>query len=532
MTPCISVVVRFHNEITHIKAVLQAIRAQRTDQTLEIVAVDNVSKDGSRAIAEEFADQLIDVDDYRPGLALNRAIDTARGDTIVIVSSHAIPGDDRWLANLTAKVADPDVLAVYGAQVYPLNAKFLDKCDLDIFSDIRPRSETHDSDFWNANSAFQKSAWERRPFDATVIELEDHYWTKQYLPAPSLSVRFEQAANVYHYGHESRNDRGFLEPSPLTENERIDRARRVLESGAASWPEVMRAGMELAGLAAFPAVRSAVPAACRQLVEHPDFDVRWRMAGALARIGDPASVPYLVRGLADPSFYPRDECAWALGRFGSVAVPELNDAAGRITSDSVPFLALALGLTGDQDGARAGFDLIRAALAGGDTATERNGIYFLGEFAADVPDDLFEAVFARLGSSDYATARAAAWCWGVLVERRGSAPRGVSTVIGLAEGHPEAVVRSEAVVALGRLARISHADDLTAVVGSVLRLDGSGRARQAAAQSLRFAVEAGSTRAANLIEAHPDDPDFGVGFESDLASAASRRLGSQRRARP
>jgi HEAT repeat protein len=517
----LSVIVRFHNEITHIEAVLQAIRAQRTDQKVEIVAVDNVSKDGSREIAEAFADQLIDVDDYRPGIALNRAIETARGDTIAIVSAHAIPENDRWLANLTAKADEPDVLAVYGAQVYPLNAKFLDKCDLDIFSDIRPRSETRDSDFWNANSAFQRSAWERRPFDEDVIELEDHHWTKQYLPDPPLSVRFEPTASVYHYGHESRNDRGFLEPSPFTENERIDRARLVLESEGQSWPTVMRAGMELAALAALPHVRSAVPALCRQLAEHPDFDVRWRMAGALGRIGDPASVPHLIRGLEDPSFYPRDECAWSLGRFGRVAVPELVDAMGRIKSDSLPFLALALGLTGEQDGARAGFDLVRAALADGDGAAERNAIYFLGEFGTDVPDDLFDAVAVRLESGDYATARAAAWCWGVLAPHR-AAPNGLTGVTGLAEGHPETVVRSEAVVALGRLARVGHADDLIGVVGSSLRRDESRRVRQAAAQSLRFAVEAGSARAAECIEAHGVDADFGVNFERGLAVTALR----------
>src|SRR5690606_20477115 len=122
-------------------------------------AVDNNSKDGSREVAERYADQLLDVDDYRPGLALNRAVAAARADTVVIVSAHAIPEDDRWLANLTAKAADPGVLPVYGAQVYPRTAKFLDKRDLAIFSDIHARSETRDTDFWNANSAFPKAAW-------------------------------------------------------------------------------------------------------------------------------------------------------------------------------------------------------------------------------------------------------------------------------------------------------------------------------------------------------------------------------------
>lgn len=519
MTPDLSVIVRFHNEINHIEAVLQAVRAQRTDGRVEIVAVDNNSKDGSREVAERYADQLLDVDDYRPGLALNRAVAAARAETIVIVSAHAIPEDDRWLANLTATAPAPEVLAVYGAQVYPLTAKFLDKRDLDIFSDINARSETRDTDFWNANSAFQKGTWERLPFDETVIELEDHYWTKQLLPDPGLAVRFEPAANVYHYGHETRNDRGFLEPSPLSENDRIDAARRVLESADASWPATMRAGMELAGLAALPHVRSAVPAACRQLAEHPDFDVRWRMAGALARIGDPASVPHLIRGLEDPSFYPRDECAWALGRFGAAAVPELAAAAPRLHPASIPFLALALGLTGDREGLRTGFDLIRAALDSGDPAIERDAVYFLGEFPADAPDDLLAAVTARFASGDYATARAAAWCWGVQAERRATGHNGTAAVAELAAAHPEPVVRTEAVVALGRLARAAFDQDLTETVGAALPRDTAGRVRQAAAQSLRLAAASGDDRAAALLASHPRDTDFGVEFERGLAAA-------------
>ncbi|MCH7230791.1 HEAT repeat domain-containing protein [Glycomyces sp. L485] len=522
MTPSLSVIVRFHNEITHIEAVLQAIRAQRTTHRVEIVAVDNVSKDGSREIAERYADQLIEVDDYRPGIALNRAIGAARGETIVIVSAHAIPENEHWLDNLTAAVDDPAVLAVYGAQVYPLNAKFLDKCDLDIFSDIRPRIETRDTDFWNANSAFKRSAWERLPFDETVIELEDHHWTKQLLPDPPLAVRFEPTATVYHYGHEARNDRGFLEPSPLTENERIDRARAVLEAPDQPWPAVMRAGMDLAALANLPHARSAVPVLSRLLIEHPDFDVRWRMAGALARIGDPAAVPHLVRGLEDPSFYPRDECAWALGRFGAAAVPELLDAKGRIASEHLPFLALALGLTGDPDGVQAGFDVVSSVLAAGDASAQRTAVYFLGEFPAAAPDDLCASVAERLESEDYATARAAAWCWGVLAERFGAAPAGLETVAGLAEGHADAVVRSEAVVALGRTAGFSGAHDPIAVCAAVLRRDESGRVRQAAAQTLRFAAEAGNGRAAEVLEPHASDPDFGVAFERETALSTSR----------
>jgi HEAT repeat protein len=521
MAPSISVIVRFHNEITHIGAVFRAVRAQRTAHGVEIVAVDNASTDGSREFAEEYADQLIDIDDYRPGYALNRAVETARGDTVVIVSAHAVPEDDRWLANLTADTGRDDVLGVYGAQVYPLHAKFLDKCDLDIFSDPRPRREAADTDFWNANSAFRRAFWERCPFDEDVIELEDHHWTKRQLPDPALAVHFEPKAAVYHYGHETRNDRAFLEPSDLTDAQRIARARRLLESPDETWPTVMRAGMDLAALPGHPDVRGAVPALCHQLAEHPDFDVRWRMAGALGRIADPASLPFLIRGLEDRSFYARDECAWSLGRFGPAAVPALLAARDRIAAEHRPFLALALGLTGAPEGVTAATDLIRASLAEGGDA-ERTAIYFLGEFARDASDDLLDTVAARLASEDAMTARAAAWCWGVLAEDSRRPGSGLRAVMALADDHPEATVRAEAVVALGRIARSERGEDRIAEVGAALR-DDAGRVRQAAMQSLRLAVESGGAQAGLIAEAHPLDPDFGVNFERELAVAALRK---------
>jgi glycosyltransferase involved in cell wall biosynthesis len=227
----LSVIVRFRNEAGHLGAVLRAIREQQCSHQVEIVAIDNSSTDDSLEIATRYADLVMNIGEYRPGAALNHAIDSCSGEALVILSAHAVPANRSWLESLTAWTANSEVLGTYGGQLYPITSRFLDKRDLDIFSDLRPRTEVQDSDFWNANSAFLRSFWEEEQFDDTVIELEDHHWTKKLLPQGSCWVRFEPSALVYHYGHEARNDRTYLPSSPLSNEERIAAAIQVFGIG-------------------------------------------------------------------------------------------------------------------------------------------------------------------------------------------------------------------------------------------------------------------------------------------------------------
>jgi glycosyltransferase involved in cell wall biosynthesis len=264
----ISIIVRFRNEAAYLAAVLQAIRAQHFRERVEVVAVDNLSEDGSRRIALRYADLMLDIDDYRPGAALNKAIEACSGSAVVILSAHAIPANDMWLANLTSWLGNPATVGTYGSQIYPVTSRFLDKRDLDIFSGLRPRTERYDSDFWNANSVFHRSTWEKEPFDEDVFEMEDHYWTKRHLAHGDQWVRFEPSALVYHYGHDKRNDRTFLPPSPLSDVERIQNAIATLDSADESWPAVMSAGLTLSSLSHLPDVAQAIPTLGQTLADH------------------------------------------------------------------------------------------------------------------------------------------------------------------------------------------------------------------------------------------------------------------------
>jgi len=515
----VSVIVRARNEERHLDAVLGAVRAQRFPGEVELIVVENGSTDETAAIAARYADLVLPIDDYRPGAALNCALRRAGGATAAVLSAHTLPADEDWLRVLVEPLADPAVVAVYGGQVYPQDSRFLDKRDLDIFSTTRSRREWKDSDFWNANSAFRRSTWEALPFEEGVFELEDHYWTKCQLPSPGRYVRFEPRALVYHYGHAERNDRTFLPRDRPDDETLIASAIGQLESDRADWPQLMSAGLTLASLSHVPGVRSAVPALGRRLSSDPDFDVRWRSAHALGRIGGAEAVPYLVGALRDESFYPRDEAAWSLARLGGLGVDRTCAALSGLAPGELPFAALALGRCGVREAGSRAVEVLASCLRGGEPGPRRDAAYFAGEIVAapgvaGLERDLVEAM---AGEED--TARGAHWSWGMLASSiPGEPPWDCEASLVAARNHEFESVRAEAVVALGRVARRQRSSGMLQEVAAALD-DEAGRVRWSAVQTLAIAAGEGWEEAAAALAAHPLDPDFGVRFEHGRALA-------------
>lgn len=267
----VSVIVRSRNEAEHLGAVLRAVRAQRWPGAIEVVCVDNQSDDGSRETAAALADLCLDIDEYRPGAALNRAVDAAHGELLIVLSGHALPADDGWLTRLLDRHGEHRFAGVYGSQRYCDDARFLDKKGLDLFRYGPPRVERVDSDFWNANSSFTRAAWSCEHFDEHVFELEDHYWTKALLPR-GFHVRYEPSANVYHYGHYGRNDRTL--PDCVDDDVTLAAAVAVLAESAPSWPKRMDAVLRIKTLAHRVRDAAVIDRLRALLREDEDFDVR------------------------------------------------------------------------------------------------------------------------------------------------------------------------------------------------------------------------------------------------------------------
>jgi HEAT repeat protein/GT2 family glycosyltransferase len=510
----VSIIVRFYNEAIYLPTVMEALIQQDFPSgQYEIITIDNCSTDNSRDIVSRYTKNLLKIDDYQPGKALNRAISESKGKNIAVLSAHAIPSNRTWLQTLHAHMKDAEVAGVYGAQLYPANSKFLDKRDLDIFSTLTPRVEKENSDFWNANSMFPRSVWERQPFDETTLELEDHYWTKQVLPR-GYEIHFEPAALIYHYGHINRIDREHLPVSSLSDRELIESAIDDLERET-DWPTLMRAGLILSSLSRSPFIKQAIHPLGKRLLTHEDFDVRWRMAQALGKIRDEASVNYLVRALFDSSFYPRDEAAWSLARLGDLSVKNLLAHLNEFTSEMIPFAALALGRSGVESAEEQAVNLLLAEIRSGDTTRQRDAIYFAGEIVeAATSERLIPSINHLLDSADTRLQAVCCWALGCFARRF---PEAIAweKIEATAKFHADALSRFEAVIALGKLALVKPTHRHLELLISRLA-DKESRVRYGAMQSIRLLVEEhGAIPQASRLQSWQDE-DFGVRYEAAL----------------
>jgi glycosyltransferase involved in cell wall biosynthesis len=193
----ISIIVRTRNEERWISSCLDAVSRQ-TRKDFEIVLVDNASTDKTVDKARQFGVNVVSIDEYRPGAAINRGIQAARGDFIVCLSGHCIPVNDEWLENLVRELDDESIAGVYGRQEPLAFTSDLDKRDLLITFGLDRRVQVKDTFFHNANSAFRRDVWEAYPFDEDVAHIEDRIWASQVLAA-GFKLVYEPMASVYHH---------------------------------------------------------------------------------------------------------------------------------------------------------------------------------------------------------------------------------------------------------------------------------------------------------------------------------------------
>ena len=215
--PLASIIIRTKNEERWIGACLRSVFSQ-TYPNFEVILVDNLSTDQTVAKARQFDLELVEIDEFRPGKAINDGIRASKGEVLVCLSGHCIPVDDHWLENLVAELGDQDVAGVYGRQVPLSFSSAYDKRDLAIVFGLDKKVQHKDSFFHNANSAFRRATWEQFPFDEEVTNIEDRVWGKQVVAA-GYSIVYEPEASVYHH-HGIHQD---LDP------ERAERVVQIME---------------------------------------------------------------------------------------------------------------------------------------------------------------------------------------------------------------------------------------------------------------------------------------------------------------
>lgn len=203
----ISVVIPVRNGGEDLRRCLEAIGAQRIDDEVEIVVMDSASTDGSADLARSMGARVreIALEEFNHGGTRNLGAELAGGETLVFTSQDAYPADERWLARLTAPLAE-GVAGVYGRQIAHEGARPPETYFLDFLYGPRARVQSaagpdqldmETTLFSNVTSAIPKALVERFPFATDMVMTEDQEWAARVLLAGYRLV-YEPAAVVRH----------------------------------------------------------------------------------------------------------------------------------------------------------------------------------------------------------------------------------------------------------------------------------------------------------------------------------------------
>lgn len=198
-----SIVIRAYNEEKYIIQLLEGIR-QQTIKDVEIILVDSGSTDQTVAIAASFGAQIVPIPstEFTFGRSLNRGIQAATHELIVIASAHVYPVYPDWLEALLRPFGDSRIALTYGKQRGPEAAKFSEQ---QIYHQWYPDvSKPHQSTAFcnNANAAIRKSLWEQNPYDETLTGLEDLAWAK-WAKHQGYDIAYVAEAEIVHIHNET-----------------------------------------------------------------------------------------------------------------------------------------------------------------------------------------------------------------------------------------------------------------------------------------------------------------------------------------
>jgi rhamnosyltransferase len=214
--PDASVVLPTKNAGPRLCDLLSAVRSQETARSVEIVAFDSGSADGTVEVLREFGASVTQIppSEFNHGLTRNQAIAASRAPLVILMTQDAVPADNRWLEALLEPFEDGAVAGTYARQVPRADADALTRRHLEAwvtgslvrrvqrlpdrttYLRLHPLARYHLCVFDDVCAAIRRSVWERIPYDWAYFG-EDLDWGKKVLEAGNTIVYAPEAAVVH-----------------------------------------------------------------------------------------------------------------------------------------------------------------------------------------------------------------------------------------------------------------------------------------------------------------------------------------------
>ena len=101
--------IRTLDEARLIGTCLDTLGRQRTGLELDVLVVDSGSKDDTLSIARSHGARTFELapGEFDYSSSLNAGIERVAGDLVLVLSAHAVPVDEHWVARMTARCGLP-----------------------------------------------------------------------------------------------------------------------------------------------------------------------------------------------------------------------------------------------------------------------------------------------------------------------------------------------------------------------------------------------------------------------------------------
>lgn len=197
----VGVVIRTLNEAELIGTCLETLGRQRPGFDLDVLVVDSGSTDATIEIARSHGARVHEIapGEFDYSTAINVGFEQVRGDLVMILSAHAIPVDEDWVARMVAPFEDDRVAGVASRQVPWHDAPLREV--LRLAREFPEAGRVYDSVngdgvlFSNAASCVRRRVWAEQPF--TLPAAEDLEWAARVVGA-GWTVVYQADAAVYH----------------------------------------------------------------------------------------------------------------------------------------------------------------------------------------------------------------------------------------------------------------------------------------------------------------------------------------------
>jgi rhamnosyltransferase len=221
--PDASILIPTYNAGSSFEEMLEAISAQRSDFTCEVLVVDSGSSDGTLDLARKYGASILGVPkpEFNHGGTRNKVVSEARGEFVAMIVQDAVPADEWWLQGLVENLAnDERVAGAYSRQIpredcnpftrYALENHFTNLPrrreqtieDLARYEALPPPRKLELVTFDDVSSCLRRSVWEKHPFKQLSFG-EDIEWSERVMKEGYKIVYDPRSAVIHSHNRSS-----------------------------------------------------------------------------------------------------------------------------------------------------------------------------------------------------------------------------------------------------------------------------------------------------------------------------------------